>query len=126
MRTDTLVRVREGTAGRLKNPARSTCPRTSTLRISHFPDPRNRRYNRLHLDGRQLARERFHLLPRPATQLSREYCNDRAVAVLSHPAYGSRTIPAHGTERATRPTSTQVSTAAAARHSVAADNQCGT
>ena len=32
-------RVREGTAGRLKNPARSTCPRTSTLRISHFPDP---------------------------------------------------------------------------------------
>ena len=39
-------RAREGTAGRLKNPARSTCPRTSTLRISHFPDPRNRRYNR--------------------------------------------------------------------------------
>jgi hypothetical protein len=30
--------------GRLKNPARSTCPRTSTLRISHFPDPRRRRY----------------------------------------------------------------------------------
>src|SRR3954468_19206482 len=29
------VRTREGTAGRLKNPARSTCPRTSTLRISH-------------------------------------------------------------------------------------------
>jgi hypothetical protein len=37
-------RVREGTAGRLKNPARSTCPRTSTLRISHFPDPQHRRY----------------------------------------------------------------------------------
>ena len=37
-------RVREGTAGRLKNPARSTCPRTSTLRISHFPDPHRRRY----------------------------------------------------------------------------------
>ena len=36
-------RAREGTAGRLKNPARSTFPRTSTLRISHFPDPRNRR-----------------------------------------------------------------------------------
>ena len=36
----TLTRAREGTAGRLKNPARSTCPRTSTLRISHFPDPR--------------------------------------------------------------------------------------
>ena len=35
-----LARAREGTAGRLKNPARSTCPRTSTLRISHFPDPR--------------------------------------------------------------------------------------
>ena len=35
-----LKRVREGTAGRLKSPARSTCPRTSTLRISHFPDPR--------------------------------------------------------------------------------------
>ena len=29
-----LARVREGTAGRLKNPARSTCPRISTLRIS--------------------------------------------------------------------------------------------
>ena len=38
------ARAREGTAGRLKNPARSTCPRTSTLRISHFPDPRRRRY----------------------------------------------------------------------------------
>jgi hypothetical protein len=37
-------RIREGTAGRLKNPARSTCPRTSTLRISHFPDPHRRRY----------------------------------------------------------------------------------
>ena len=35
------ARAREGTAGRLKNPARSTCPRTSTLRISHFPDPQN-------------------------------------------------------------------------------------
>ena len=35
-----LARAREGTAGRLKNPARPTCPRTSTLRISHFPDPR--------------------------------------------------------------------------------------
>lgn len=33
---------REGTAGRLENPARSTCPRTSTLRISHFPDPQSR------------------------------------------------------------------------------------
>ena len=41
-----LKRAREGTAGRLKNPARSTCPRTSTLRISHFPDPQHRRYAR--------------------------------------------------------------------------------
>ena len=41
-----MKRAREGTAGRLFNPARSTCPRTSTLRISHFPDPRNRRYDR--------------------------------------------------------------------------------
>jgi transposase len=39
------ARAREGTAGRLKNPARSTYPRTSTLRISHFPDPQNRRYS---------------------------------------------------------------------------------
>ena len=38
------ARAREGTAGRLKNPARSTFPRTSTLRISHFPDPHRRRY----------------------------------------------------------------------------------
>ena len=28
------------------NPARSTCTRTSTLRISHFPDPQHRRYAR--------------------------------------------------------------------------------
>ena len=47
-----LKRAREGTAGRLKNPARSTCPRTSTLRISHFPDPHNRRYNRPDRPGR--------------------------------------------------------------------------
>jgi transposase len=33
-----------GHCGRLKNPARSTYPRTSTLRISHFPDPHPRRY----------------------------------------------------------------------------------
>jgi len=43
---EVMSRAREGTAGRLKNPARSTCPRTSTLRISHFPDPQLRRYNR--------------------------------------------------------------------------------
>ena len=50
-----LVRVREGTAGRLKNPARSTCPRTSTLRISHFPDPQQRRYARHRRLGRPTA-----------------------------------------------------------------------
>jgi transposase len=33
-----------GHCGRLKNPARSTCPLPSTLRISHFPDPQPRRY----------------------------------------------------------------------------------
>jgi len=44
-RRPNLARAREGTAGRLKNPARSTYPRTSTLRISHFPDPQNRRYS---------------------------------------------------------------------------------
>jgi hypothetical protein len=42
-RTRMPTRAREGTAGRLKNPARSTYPRTSTLRISHFPDPHPRR-----------------------------------------------------------------------------------
>jgi hypothetical protein len=39
--------AREGTVGRLKHPARSTYPRTLTLRISHFPDPPNRRYSHL-------------------------------------------------------------------------------
>jgi hypothetical protein len=48
----TLARVREGTAWRLFNPARSTCTRTSTLRISHFPDPRTRRYARHRRPGR--------------------------------------------------------------------------
>ena len=54
-----LARAREGTAGRLKNPARSTCPRTSTLRISHFPDPRTRRYNRPSPPGRPPDRDRL-------------------------------------------------------------------
>jgi len=40
-----MARV-QGSAARHLHPARSTCPRTSTLRISHFPDPHNRRYNR--------------------------------------------------------------------------------
>jgi hypothetical protein len=51
----TLARAREGTAGRLINPARSTFPRTSTLRISHFPDPRARRYNADRAVGRAPA-----------------------------------------------------------------------
>ena len=37
-------RAREDTPGRLFNPARPTYPRTSALRISHFPDPHPRRY----------------------------------------------------------------------------------
>ena len=39
-----LVEYMPEGAGRLKNPARSTYPRTSTLRISHFPDQQGRRY----------------------------------------------------------------------------------
>ncbi len=64
-----LARVREGTAGRLKNPARSTCPRTSTLRISHFPDPRTRRYKPPSQSGR--ARGGSLLRPRLTTKGSR-------------------------------------------------------
>ena len=42
-----LRRVREGTRGRLRDPARPTCPpRSSALRNSHFPDPQHRRYPR--------------------------------------------------------------------------------
>jgi hypothetical protein len=52
------VRAREGTAGRLKNPDRSTCPRTSTLRISHSRNPRNRRYNPSSEPGRPRPRSR--------------------------------------------------------------------
>ena len=37
-------RAREGTPGRLCNPARPTFPRASALRTSHFPDPHPRRY----------------------------------------------------------------------------------
>ena len=37
-------RAREGTAGRLQNPARPAHTRTPALRISHFPDPHPRRY----------------------------------------------------------------------------------
>ena len=41
---DPKVRIREGTAGRHLYPARPTLTRSSTLRISHFPDPHPRRY----------------------------------------------------------------------------------
>ena len=40
------TRVREGTAGRLMYPARPASTRTPALRISHFPDPHQRRYPR--------------------------------------------------------------------------------
>ncbi len=59
-------------------------------------------------------------------QLSREYCTDSAVATLSHTAYGARTPPARGRDRATSATSTQVRTAATARARVAAPIRCGT
>ena len=44
----TWTRVREGTAGRHTNPARPAHTRTPALRISHFPDPHQRRYPRRH------------------------------------------------------------------------------
>ena len=43
-RSKTSRRAREGTAGRHFNPARPAHTRTPTLRISHFPDPHQRRY----------------------------------------------------------------------------------
>ena len=48
----TLTRVREGTAGRLKYPARPARTRIPALRISHFPDPHQRRYPRRRSTGR--------------------------------------------------------------------------
>ncbi len=64
-------RAREGTAGRLLNPARSTCPRTSTLRISHFPDPQTRRYNRPRRSGRAHERRSLsRLLDTEGSQMS--------------------------------------------------------
>ena len=63
-------RAREGTGGRLKNPARSTCPRTSTLRISHFPDPHPRRY-RLPRPLRSPARARLPSSPADTQEPSR-------------------------------------------------------
>jgi hypothetical protein len=65
-----MRRAREGTAGRLWNPGRSTCPRTSTLRTSHFPDPHVRRYPAAGL-LRTPARVRLHAhradAPEPST-----------------------------------------------------------
>ena len=88
------ARTREGTAGRLKNPARSTCPRTSTLRISHFPDPQTRRYApsqqieraleiqfQLVVDNRREPERRNHAIGRgrhaPATWMSVTGCGCR-------------------------------------------------
>ena len=51
-RRPTWTRVREGTAGRHFNPARPAYTRTPALRISHNPDPRNRRYPRPPRHGR--------------------------------------------------------------------------
>jgi hypothetical protein len=51
-RQSVRTRVREGTAGRLMYPARPASTRTPTLRISHFPDPHQRRYPRPHRHGR--------------------------------------------------------------------------
>ena len=46
------TRAREGTAGRHINPARPARTRTPALRISHFPDPHQRRYPRRPRRGR--------------------------------------------------------------------------
>ncbi len=50
--TRTWTRAREGTAGRHSTPARPACTRTPALRISHFPDPHQRRYPRRRRRGR--------------------------------------------------------------------------
>ena len=49
-------RVREGTAGRLMYPARPAHTRTPALRISHFPDPHQRRYARRTRPGRPTSK----------------------------------------------------------------------
>ena len=56
-RADTWTRVREGTAGRHFNPARPAHTRTPALRISHFPDPHQRRYPRPPRHGRPRRRD---------------------------------------------------------------------
>ena len=48
----TSRRAREGTAGRHFSPARPAYTRTPALRISHFPDPHQRRYPRPQRRGR--------------------------------------------------------------------------
>ena len=53
----TWTRVREGTAGRHTNPARPAHTRTPALRISHFPDPHQRRYPRPRRRGRPRRRD---------------------------------------------------------------------
>ena len=55
-RRRSLTRVREGTAGRHFSPARPACTRTPALRISHFPDPHQRRYPRPRRHGRPRPR----------------------------------------------------------------------
>ena len=67
-----MERVREGTAGRLFNPARPTHTRSSTLRISHFPDPRSRRYADRWRTGERPQRSRavLHSTPQRPTPLS--------------------------------------------------------
>ena len=55
-------RAREGIAGRLKNPARSTCPAHRHFGQSHFPDPRTRRYARAHDLERPNGRQPSQLL----------------------------------------------------------------
>ena len=62
-RPPALTRVREGTAGRHFSPARPACTRTPALRISHFPDPHQRRYPRPRRHGR--PRRRRALQPAP-------------------------------------------------------------
>ena len=88
-RNEQLARAREGTAGRLKNPARSTCPRTSTLRISHFPDPRNRRYNRA------TTTPEDHQRPAPSTSLltTEGSRSDAAVAPVTEHEHRRRDQP---------------------------------
>ena len=58
-----------------------------------------------------------------ASQAERAYATDRAVATESHRAYGTRTMPAQVSEQPTTTTSTQVSTAAAAKQVAAAPSR---